>query len=86
MGAWMMKTNEEVAREVIDGKWGNGDERIVKLTNAGYNASAIQRIVNQMLKDSMVTDEPEVKENTKQILEVTVDLKKYGALILNFME
>lgn len=80
----MMKTNEEVAREVIDGKWGNGDERIVKLTNAGYNASAIQRIVNQMLKDNMVTDEPEVKENTKQILEVTVDLKKYGALILNF--
>ena len=81
-----MKTNEEVAREVIDGKWGNGDERIVKLTNAGYNASAIQRIVNQMLKDNMVTDEPEVKENTKQILEVTVDLKKYGALILNFEE
>lgn len=82
----MMKTNEEVAKEVIDGKWGNGDERIVKLTNAGYNASAIQRIVNQMLKDNMVTDEPEVKENTKQILEVTVDLKKYGALILNFEE
>ena len=80
----MMKTNEEVAQEVLDGKWGNGDERIVKLTNAGYNASAIQRIVNQMLKDNMVTDEPEVKENTKQILEVTVDLKKYGALILNF--
>ena len=81
-----MKTNEEVAQEVLDGKWGNGDERIVKLTNAGYNASAIQRIVNQMLKDNMVTDEPEVKENTKQILEVTVDLKKYGALILNFEE
>ena len=86
MGAWMMKTNEEVAREIIDGKWGNGDERIVKLTNAGYNASVVQRIVNQMLKDSMVTDEPDVKENTKQILEVTVDLKKYGALILNFEE
>ena len=86
MGAWMMKTNEEVAREIIDGKWGNGDERIVKRTNAGYNASVVQRIVNQMLKDSMVTDEPDVKENTKQILEVTVDLKKYGALILNFEE
>ena len=82
----MMKTNEEVAKEVIEGKWGNGDDRIVRLTNAGYNASAIQRIVNQMLKDSMVTDEPDVKENAKQILEVTVDLKKYGALILNFME
>lgn len=80
-----MKSNEEVAQEVIDGKWGNGDDRIVRLTNAGYNASVIQRIVNQMLKDNMVTDIPEVKEEAKQILEVTVDLKKYGALILNFV-
>ena len=86
MGAWVMKTNEEIAREVIDGKWGNGDERIVALTNAGYSASVIQRIVNNMLKDSMVTDEPEEKKTDKQILEVTVDLKKYGALILNFVE
>lgn len=80
-----MKTNEEIAQEVIEGKWGNGDDRIVRLTNAGYNASAIQRIVNNMLKDSMVTDEPEEKKTDKQILEVTVDLKKYGALILNFV-
>lgn len=81
-----MKSNEEVAQEVIDGKWGNGDDRIVRLTNAGYNASVIQRIVNQMLKGNMVTDIPDVKEEAKQILEVTVDLKKYGALILNFEE
>lgn len=81
----MMKTNEEIAQEVIEGKWGNGDDRIVRLTNEGYNASAIQRIVNNMLKDSMVTDEPVEKKTDKQILEVTVDLKKYGALILNFV-
>lgn len=89
-----MKTNEEIAREVIDGKWSNGDERIVNLTNAGYNASIIQKIVNQMLKEKMVTDVPETTisekpdvkyEGSKQILEITVDLRKHGALILNFI-
>lgn len=44
------KTNEEIAREVIQGKWGNGSERKEKLKNAGYNPSEIQAIVNKMLK------------------------------------
>ena len=81
----MSKTNEEIAKEVIEGKWGVDDDRIVRLTNAGYNASAVQKIVNSMLKGQMVTDEPEVVDEPKQILEVTVDLKKYGALILNLV-
>ena len=42
------KSNEEIAREVIAGKWGNGSERKLLLTNAGYNYSAIQTIVNRM--------------------------------------
>lgn len=44
------KTNEEVAKEVIAGKWGNGNERKEKLRNAGYNPTTIQRLVNQILK------------------------------------
>ncbi len=43
------KSNEEIANEVIAGKWGNGDARKNALTKAGYNASAIQAIVNQKL-------------------------------------
>ena len=43
------KSNEEIAREVIAGKWGNGDERKQKLREAGYNPSVIQRIVNKMI-------------------------------------
>lgn len=81
----MSKTNEEIAKEVIEGKWGVDDDRIVRLTNAGYNASAVQKIVNSMLKGQMVNDVPEVVDEPKQILEVTVDLKKYGALILNLV-
>lgn len=81
----MKKTEEEIAREVIEGKWGVDDDRIVRLTNAGYNASSVQRIVNKMLKEAMVTDEPAVAEEPKQILEVTIDLKKYGALVINLV-
>lgn len=40
---------EGVAIEVINGKWGNGAERMGRLTNAGYNASAVQQKVNEML-------------------------------------
>lgn len=41
------KTNEELADEVLAGKWGNGEERKRRLTEAGYNYSAVQAIVVQ---------------------------------------
>ena len=44
------KSNEEIAKEVIQGKWGNGAVRKKKLTDAGYNYSVIQALVNKMLK------------------------------------
>lgn len=44
------KSNEEVAKEVIEGKWGNGQDRINRLTSAGYDAKSVQTIVNNMLK------------------------------------
>lgn len=81
-----MKSVKDVALEVIQGKWGVNDDRIVRLTNAGYNASEVQREVNRILKESMVTEEPEQVQEAKQIMEITVDLKKVGALILNFVE
>ena len=79
----MAKSDREIAVEVICGKWGNGNERIVNLTNAGYNASKIQDIVNQIAKDMLQYEEAE-KHFGKEILEVDVDLSKYGALVLNF--
>lgn len=44
------KTNEEIAKEVIRGNWGVGQERKDKLTAAGYDYSAVQSIVNEMMK------------------------------------
>ena len=44
------KTNEELAFEVIDGKWGNGLARRNALTKAGYDYKTIQKIVNEIVK------------------------------------
>lgn len=43
------KSVEDVAREVIRGDWGNGQERKDKLTAAGYDYSTIQAKVNELL-------------------------------------
>ena len=43
------KSNEEIAKEVMAGKWGNGDDRKNRLTKAGYNYITIQNLVNQMI-------------------------------------
>lgn len=44
------KTIDEMAQEVILGKWGSGATRKEKLTAAGYNYAAIQKRVNELLK------------------------------------
>jgi hypothetical protein len=44
------KSNEEIANEVIQGKWGNGQERKDRLAAAGYDWGAIQAIVDQKVK------------------------------------
>ena len=44
-----IKSVDTVAREVIDGKWGNGADRRNRLTAAGYNYNAVQKRVNQLL-------------------------------------
>lgn len=43
------KSVDEVAQEVLQGLWGNGQERYDNLTNAGYNAQEVQDKVNSIL-------------------------------------
>ena len=43
------KSNDEIAQEVIDMKWGVNPERANRLRAAGYNAEAVQALVNQKL-------------------------------------
>lgn len=41
---------DEVAKEVIAGKWGNGEARKKRLTDAGYDYATVQKRVNALLK------------------------------------
>ena len=45
-----LKLNSVIADEVIDGLWGNGEDRKNNLTKTGYNYKAIQAVVNEKLK------------------------------------
>ena len=46
------KSVDEVAKEIINGigDWGNGDERVKRLKEAGYDPSAVQKKVNALMK------------------------------------
>lgn len=43
------KSVDELAREVLQGKWGNGAERKKRLEAAGYDYAAVQKKVNQLV-------------------------------------
>ena len=50
------KTVEEIAKEVIAGLWGNGNERRKKLEAAGYNPNEVQAKVNELLAGKSIED------------------------------
>ena len=45
------KSVEELAQEVLQGKWGNGAERVKRLTEAGYNYNTVQKRVNELIAE-----------------------------------
>lgn len=47
------KSVEEIAKEVVEGKWGNGSARKTALEKAGYNYLQVQTAVNQLLKSTI---------------------------------
>lgn len=42
---------DKVAHEVLEGKYGNGDDRVKALTEAGYDYNAVQSRVNELVKE-----------------------------------
>ena len=64
------KSNEELAREVIRGDWGNGADRKTRLTNAGYDFSAIQDIVNEKLLGNKTSSKPSktIEELAREVI------------------
>ena len=71
------KTIEQVAQEVIDGKWGSGDARKKKLIAAGYDYNAVQKKVNELLAKKTSVK----KRYTGQL--PTTTIKKTNAEVIN---
>lgn len=75
-----MPSIEQIAREVIAGKWGNGEERKRRLMGAGYDYYAVQAEVGRLLKNpntaAPVSELPPLKvtyDSTKNYgIEVTI--------------
>ena len=64
------KSVNEVAQEVLQGLWGNGQERFDNLTNAGYDAQAVQDRVNSILSgDDSDTSDYDIDEIANQVLQ-----------------
>jgi len=56
---------EEVAREVLAGKWGNGDDRKNRLEAVGYHYSQVQAKVNEL---STPTTSKSIEQVAKEVL------------------
>lgn len=66
------KTNEDIAKEVIQGKWGNGVERKEALTKAGYDYDAVQKIVSSIMSgnaSSNTTNKKSLEEVAKEVIQ-----------------
>lgn len=61
------KSISQVAKEVINGEWGNGDARKKKLEAAGYDYDAVQKEVNKQLGVSTSTGSGNTSSKKKTV-------------------
>ena len=64
---------EELAKQVISGKWGSGQERKEKLTKAGYDYDKVQAKVNEMLADTVMTREEVIAKGNAWARKIAAD-------------
>ena len=82
-----MKSNLDVAKEILEGKWGNGADRRQRLTDAGYNYEDVQGIVNALLSDSQfepVEEDTTIEVKGTEIMEIEINLNEYKGIKLTF--
>ena len=64
----VLKSNTEIANEVIKGVWGNGAERKQRLSAAGYNYTEIQNEVNRLVSNKPVQNKKSDTEIAKEVI------------------
>lgn len=63
-----LKPINTIAQEVLDGKWGSGDTRKQKLEKAGYDYTAVQKVVNELVKAKEQEDAKKIDQIAKEVL------------------
>lgn len=94
----MPKTNQEIAKEIFQGKWGENLERKRRLEEAGYdydkvmcvvNAIAAELTIDEILKRAKEYDKEHglvpIEIHGTETLEIEVDLNKYNSIKLSFV-
>lgn len=93
-----VKSNEQLADEVMNGKWGNGADRKNRLTAVGYNYEAVQAIVNERLGKSNLKSLDEIarevvrgkwgngSERVKRLTAAGYDAKAVQSRVNNLMK
>lgn len=56
---------EEIAKQVINGDWGSGEERKIKLIEAGYNYDEVQAKVSELMPKPQSTIKPATVTSVK---------------------
>lgn len=64
----VLKSITIIAHEVIDGKWGNGDDRIRRLFAAGYNPTVVQVSVNAILNIKPARPAKSVNQLAREVI------------------
>lgn len=83
------KSITDIAKEVINGSWGNNPERTNKLTAAGYDAVAVQNKVNELLGfSSSISSTPStnIKVGSKVTLLSSAQTYATGEKIPNYVK
>ena len=86
----------KIAREVMRGDWGKGDDRRKRLIEAGYDAAEVQRYVNALYQKGTLAVEDLGKaeetlsditdEQKKKIEEAAAQIEKFDKLIASFKD
>lgn len=86
----------KIAREVMRGDWGKGDDRRKRLIEAGYDAAEVQRYVNTLYQKGTLAVEDLGKaeetlsditdEQKKKIEEAAAQIEKFDKLIASFKD
>ena len=88
-----LKSNQEIAKEIFQGKWGENLERKQRLIEAGYDYDKVMSIVNaiaselpidEILKRASEYDQSKIDVTGTETLEIEIDLHRYNAIKLNF--